>query len=302
MTHEAIIEKVKKKYAGADEATIHAVLQTLQDVKVDWRWPNQTLSSSGTIHQSSEASEPLKFVGEHLTFEQYRQLSIKERGEHQRQLKAQNRRWLKEKFANLHAAWLMILDGEVIAFGDSLMDYPSTGKLREIGLHHGKRPFLIINELLVAIEESGGAWHSTVYRNDYYPAVHLALHNDSAFLEIAADFDTGAASSFADYDLLLLHSIIDSKEDEQTEGAQHLSQTFEYISKFIIGEIKFPTGEVLRRELPILCVADWKNSPFININPQRTALAGRNIFLELQPAILLDFANRRTKMFTAEQV
>jgi hypothetical protein len=256
MTHEAIIEKVKKKYAGADEATIHAVLQTLQDAKVDWRWPRLTPSSVEAIHESSEASEPRKFVGEHLTLEQYRKLSIKERGEHQRQLKAKNRKWLDEKFANLHAAWLMILDGEIIAFGDSLKDYPSTDKIREIGLRHGKRPFLIINDLLVAIEESGVAWHPTVYRNDYYPTVHLVLHNDSASLKITADFDTGAASSFADYDMLLSHSIIDAKEDEQAEGAQHLNQEFEYINKFIAVEVKFLSGEVFRRQLPILCVAD----------------------------------------------
>jgi len=165
MTHEAIIEKVKKKYAGADEATIHAVLQTLQDVKVDWRWPSPTSALAETIHQPSEASEPMKFVGEHLTLEQYRQLSVKKRGEHQRQLKAQNRKWLDEKFANLHAAWLMISDGEVIAFSDSLKDYPSTERIRELGLRHGKRPFLIINDLLVAIEESGVAWHLNISAN-----------------------------------------------------------------------------------------------------------------------------------------
>jgi hypothetical protein len=163
MTHEAIIEKVKKKYAGADEATIHSVLQTLQDAKVDLRWPDSTPYSAETIPQSSEASAPLKFIGEHLTLEQYRRLSLSERGALKRQLKQQNREWLEKAFSALRAAWIMVMDGEIIAHGASLKDYPSTGKIREIGTRHGKRPFIFVNDLFMAIEESRATWHPTIY-------------------------------------------------------------------------------------------------------------------------------------------
>jgi len=297
MTREAIIANVKKNYAGADEATIDAVLRTLQETKLDWRLPEQSsVSVSPSPVFDSDFKRP-EFVGEHLTLEQYRKLSLKERGAHQRHLKEQNRAWLGKTFFSLQAAWLMVLDGKIIASGDSLKDYPSTEQIRAIGLRHGKRPFVFINDLLVAIEEG---WHHTVYRDDFYPTVPLVLHNVSDSLEVVADFDTGAASSFADYDLLLSHAIITSEEDEQAEGSQHLSQEFEYVSKTVIVEVKLDSGKILRHNLPILCVPDWKASPFIQVNPHRTALAGRDLFLELQPSILLDFANRRTKLVAPE--
>jgi hypothetical protein len=223
MTHEAIIEKVKKKYAGADEATIHAVLQTLQDAKVDLRWPDSTSYSAATTPQASGVSEPLQFVGEHLTLEQYRRLSLSERGALKRQLKQQNREWLEKTFSALRAAWIMVINGEIIAHGASLKDYPSTEKIREIGTRYGKRPFIFVNDLFVAIEESRATWHPTIY-----------------------------------------------------------------------DEVKLPSGEILNRKLTLNCVTNWHLSPFVNINSHRTALAGRDIFLELRPSVTLDFANRRT--------
>ncbi len=219
MNREAIIANAKKKYASADEATIDAVLRTLQETNLDWRLSAQ--SSTSAAFAVTDDSNHHDFVGNHLSLEQYRKLSLKERGALQRQLKEQNRQWLEKKFADLHAAWLMILDGKIIDSGDSLKDYPSTEQIREIGLRHGKRPFVFINDLLVAIEESGTPWHRTVYRNDFYPAVSLVLRKDPDSLEVTADFDT--------------------------------------------------------------------------------ALAGRDLFLELQPSILLDFANRRTRLVAPEQ-
>lgn len=95
MTREAIIANVKKKYADADEATIDAVLRTLQETKFDWRLP--ALSSASTGLAAADDSNHHEFVGEHLSLEQYRKLSLKERGAFQRQLKKQNRQWLEKK-------------------------------------------------------------------------------------------------------------------------------------------------------------------------------------------------------------
>ncbi len=156
---------------------------------------------------------------------------------------------------------------------------------------YGKQPFIFINDFLLAIEES---WHSTVYKNDFYPTVSIVLQTDSGSLAIDADFDTGATSSFADYDLLKSHHVVEPYENEYVEISRHLSETFGCVSRLIDVEVKLLSGEVLRRTLPVHCVEKWNKSPFVRINPHRTALAGRNIFLELQPSVTLDFANRRT--------
>jgi hypothetical protein len=189
MTHDAIIEKVKKKYAGADEATIHAVLQTLQDAKVDLRVPDLPLEAAVAKKAAAITSrQPLKFVGENPSPEAYRKLSFDERGALSEQLKEKNHQWLAEKFGTLKAAWLMVVDGEIIASGDTLKTYPQREQISEILSRYGKQPFIFINDYLLAIEES---WHSTVYKNDFYPTVSIILQAGGGSLKLNADFDFG---------------------------------------------------------------------------------------------------------------
>jgi len=42
-------------------------------------------------------------------------------------------------------------------------------------------------------------------------------------------------------------------------------------------------------------------SPFVDIHPNRTALIGRDILLELKPKVLLDFETRQTEIVTAKK-
>jgi len=56
---------------------------------------------------------------------------------------------------------------------------------------------------------------------------------------------------------------------------------------------KFPFVFINSR---VLMIEDWQSSPFVAINPQRTALVGRKAFLKLQPVVHLDFASRQTEL------
>jgi len=295
MTQEAFIEKVKQRYAQADEATLQAVLLTLQDTAFASRLSTSSLATEASNAPSNEHSKPpLKFVGENPSAEAYRKLSLDERGGFKQRLKEQNREWLDEKFSSLSAAWIMVLNGEVIAFDDNLDSYPDIEQIREISSRYGKRPFLFINDLFIAIEESYSHWHPTAYRNDFYPTVSMTLRTSTESIAINADFDTGASSSFVDRDFLVAHHIVERDEDREPDVSRHLSQTFKFFRQPIHVEVTLSTGEAFSRILSLNCVINWKNSPFVQINPKRTALAGRDLFLKLQPAILLDFANRRT--------
>jgi hypothetical protein len=60
-------------------------------------------------------NKPLKFVGENLTLEEYERLPIAERCKLKQRLKEQNHHWLREKFSAPRTAWLVVIDGEVIA-------------------------------------------------------------------------------------------------------------------------------------------------------------------------------------------
>jgi len=54
-------------------------------------------------------------------------------------------------------------------------------------------------------------------------------------------------------------------------------------------------------EAKIYCVLNWRMSPFVAINPNRTALIGRDIMFELKPRVLLDFDKRQTEIVTAQK-
>jgi hypothetical protein len=46
----------------------------------------------------------------------------------------------------------------------------------------------------------------------------------------------------------------------------------------------------------IICVANWKRSPFTSINPSRTFLLGRGVLFNLRPRITPDFDARLTEV------
>lgn len=132
----------------------------------------------------------------------------------------ENAEWVKEKFETLHAAWMMVVDGEVAASGESMDSYPNDEDFAQLCQKFGKYPFVFFNPLILAIEEPGGAWHPTVLATvDFYPI-----------------------------------------------------------------------------EKNIFCVLNWMNSPFVQINPNRSALIGRGPLLDLRPKVELDFDNRQTEV------
>lgn len=96
----------------------------------------------------------IEFIGENLPFETIEKLSIKERGALQRSLKEQNKAWLREKFTTLNALWVMVLDGQVKAWGKNMKDYPQPEQIMETCQSTGKYPFIFINDDRMAIEES----------------------------------------------------------------------------------------------------------------------------------------------------
>jgi hypothetical protein len=46
----------------------------------------------------------------------------------------------------------------------------------------------------------------------------------------------------------------------------------------------------------VLCVRNWQQSPFVAVNPNRTALVGRSFCLATQAKITLDFAQQVTSV------
>jgi hypothetical protein len=68
--------------------------------------------------------------------------------------KEQNNEWLREKFANLKALWIMVVDGQIKAWEKIMKDYPQPEQIMEICRNTGKYPFIFIDDDRMAIEES----------------------------------------------------------------------------------------------------------------------------------------------------
>jgi hypothetical protein len=305
MSHETMLETIKAELENADAAILQSILETLRQAKpssaeLPAAVGGQVLRRASTT-KALASEKSLKFVGENAPFDPNRTFSFKERAAEKRHLKAQNREWLLQKFKDLKAAWLMVVDGQVIASGATLSDYPTPEQLLAVCHRTGKFPFLFINEMIMVIEESGSTWHLTNIPHDFYPTVPIKIRSDKATTAIVGDLDTGAIPTFVDYDFLVDQNLIQPQAPEETDNAQHLGQVYDYLTRSIVIEIVFPSREVRSLEIPIACVIDWQNSPFVAINPSRVALLGRAVLLELKPRILLDFDKQESKLWAPLQ-
>lgn len=293
MSNESMIETIKAELDNADHDTLSSVLKTLSKSKKIRSSQRKKQDSRGSSTHA-KTSKSNKFIGENLTFEEIKKLTRKERAALQWRIKEQNRKWLEQKYNSLKALWVMVIDGEVYSWGGR-RDYPQAEKIDDIIKRTGKYPFVFTDDKRLLIEESGSNWHK-VDETDYYPTIPLALKSGYGSTDIIADFDTGSPYSFVNHELLLEKQVVQDSIKESVERAIHLGKLYEYSSKNVFVEFVTESGVVKSSVAPIYCVADWRDSPFVKINPFRVALIGRDLLFELKVNVLLEFENNRTKI------
>jgi hypothetical protein len=76
--------------------------------------------------------------------------------------------------------------------------------------------------------------------------------------------------------------------------AHHLGSRFAYAVKYLEVVLAAADGTERQAVHSVLCVRNWPQSPFVTVNPNRTALVGRDLCLLLQPQVTLDFAQHET--------
>jgi hypothetical protein len=69
-----------------------------------------------------------------------------------------------------------------------------------------------------------------------------------------------------------------------------------YTPKSLIVILTAADGTQKTSSQTILCVRNWQQSPFVAVNPNRTALIGRSLCLAMQVKITLDFAQQVTSV------
>ncbi len=283
ITQEAVLEKVRTRLGTLDAKAEQAVAQAIA-----------VLNES---RQHEMAAQPMadKFVSANVSLAQYDAWSPEERFQYLNNAKKINANWIRKHLQDLSAAWLMVIDGQVIVHGSSIQHLPQEQEFDTLCEKHGKYPFVFFNPRLFMIEESS-AWHHTVEPDDAYPTVAVKLQSTQGALDLVADFDTGAIDSYFDFDLLVHHGLVKQSHRDYEDESAHLGQNFRFIAKPLRLSVEDADGNSRETGFFAFCIKNWRGSPFVAINPTRTALVGRSLFFKLAPVVHLDFAARQTEI------
>jgi hypothetical protein len=250
--------------------------------------------------QALDLATRIGFRTRNLSMEEYKRLSGSERSYFHALAREENKSWIESQLLEHRAGWLVVVDGRAIAHGKNLDDYPDEAEIKGICEKTGRFPFVFVSDRLLAIEEGATIWHQTVQPDDYYPTLRLrCLSLDRAgTVELVADFDTGALSTFAELDRLVSSGIVETSLFDVPHIATHLNCRYSYVLKHVLVQVDESPGR--RHEIPetAICVRDWHDSPFVQINPSREALVGRHLPAKLSLRLTLDFVARRTDVET----
>lgn len=237
----------------------------------------------------------IEFKSQNISVDAYVALADDDKAKFLDRAEEDNALWVGQKIKELKAAWMMVVDGEVAAFGESMNSYPDDEEFLQLLQRVGKYPFVFFNPLVFAIEESGSSWpQTTVSMKDYYPAIALELIGAGGALAIDADFDTGASEIYVDLARLISSQVLAINPNTPRRSGRHLSSSYQFIAKRFEIALRDENNVEHRVEKSVACVFDWKSSPFVQINPARTALIGRAPLLELKPKVELDFGQHAT--------
>ncbi|MFH1108066.1 MAG: hypothetical protein V1790_02560 [Planctomycetota bacterium] len=236
------------------------------------------------------------FVGQNLTLTEYIALTQQQKLDLQLDVLEANREWIQQTFQQTGAAWFMVVDGEVVGSSTDIDEYPQEAAVLQICQRRGKFPFIFTDDRRLLVEENSSPWSRTENPGDTYPTVKIAIRSDDSALSWTADFDTGAGIDFFDLGRLESCALIEILSTDVPQRGRHLDMEYWYFWKLLLiglvpaaGPARYPPSPVNVR-----CVLKWDESPWVKINPDRSALMGRRLFHMLQPAVILRFATQTT--------
>jgi hypothetical protein len=277
---EVVLEKVRQRLGSLDNKAEQAVAEAIAILN----------EARQTLPQQED-----EFVSANVSVAQYVAWSPEERFQYLNNAEKVNTRWVERQLQKLNAAWLMVIDGGVVAHGTSIQSLPREQEFNALCDKYGKYPFVFFNQREFMIEE-GTVWHSTKDPEDAYPTIGIKLRGGSGETTILADFDTGAKNSYFDLDFLRQRGLLTIGARDHERASVHLGQNFRFFTKPLMFSLADNSGMLRELELFAYCIKNWHTSPFVDINPNRTALVGREPFLRLAPIIHLDFAARQTEI------
>lgn len=208
-------------------------------------------------------------------------------------------RWIEQELKARRAKWMLVCGGEILESSPEFIEYPSREKLMALGKDRGLIPFVFIRTPL--IEESN--W-SSMPDADYYPTLPIIVSHFGTKKEeiisdgvtIDADFDTGSPDLLLDYDQMVSNGVINSMPIDQDHFRPHLGEFFRaYLLPIAVGVIDV-RGQTVVREIGAVFVRNWRQTSLCFVNPDREALAGRNLLHKFPLRVVLDSETKTTQI------
>jgi len=239
-----------------------------------------------------------------MPFEEFEKLSRTEQSEIRRQVFSRNRTWINEQLQKHRAEWIVVVGGIVEKFSSTITDVPRKDALKKMGREKGLTPFLFIRE--PQIEESAVTLNSQtswneLAQNNLYPTIGIAIASvdetqpniETTGIRLAADFDTGSPIIIVrDIDVERIGVNLD--DDYEEAWAVHLGKEYRYVTPEVQIAV-FSESQGLKSGIFYpRAIYDWATGPFVLINPNRAALVGRNLLLQLGLDVLLKGTERKT--------
>jgi hypothetical protein len=194
-----------------------------------------------------------------MSYDEFEKLSEDGQDEVSWQAFSRNKAWIDEQLSKYDAEWIVVIGGKVEKFSSTLDDVPMRNEITKMGMETGLVPFLFIREPL--IEESASApttqsqWNE-LEDDDFYPTIPM--------------------------------------KDFKNAWATHLGKRYRYLTPKIQIAAQSESRGFISGTFHIRAVYDWATSPFVLINPNRAALVGRNLLLQLGIDVLLKSTARKT--------
>ena len=240
------------------------------------------------------------FRGDNLAPGMYTTLAMDLKMQIQRALLEANREWIRERLREKRAAWIAVVDGEVVDFSPDLDKYPQESDIQRICQTKGKFPFIFVNDRLMVAEESSSPWSKTEPScfppDDFYPTVRIEVSRMGLTSgTLPADLDTGAFPVF--FNLEVLRSLELFRESVSDVPNQPEGERYWYVNRtFSIGLLAEDGAWRTAPIVSVACVLDWESTRFVAQNPSRVALVGRELLNKLRPTVTLRFSDKVTEV------
>ena len=176
-----------------------------------------------------------------------------------------NKHWIRQIMRREKLAWIVVCKSETVASSKTMKDFPTAAEKESLAKRFKAIPFVYGPDIVS--EESPVT--APLY-NEFYPVVKYSVRGSVNI----GNLDTGTNLT------LISDEILPPEPGSSIQTGIQRQREFDFsfrVANITLldenhGQTKIPL------QLPVAVIHSWKHSPWVEFNPDRTALFGRDIF------------------------